>query len=73
MKIAIRTAALGAWWLGAVAATLGAAEPQAAACAECHEELAAAFSGSAHGKAFAHDSTYAAASCANVAQIVGLR
>ena len=44
-------------------ATLAAAE--APACSECHGDLATAFAGSAHGKAFAHDTAYGSASCAS--------
>ena len=44
----------------ALATTVAAEVP---ACTECHADLATAFAGSQHGKAFAHDDAYTAASC----------
>lgn len=51
--------------LAFAAALFGSASAQAEAqaCAECHADLAAAFAGSAHGKAFTHGDAYAGASC----------
>ncbi len=52
--------AISAWL---VLPAISAAETPA--CSECHEDLASAFTGSAHGKAFAHEGAYATASCAS--------